>query len=165
MSEKYKPYFVLDFACLSSFLRLKPFPKSERKAANTFGENNLNMKNFALILSTFALFTCFQAQAITFKENILFTSTLEGGQMVPTVNTPATGLGSFMLNRKRDSISINISLRGLSATQVAIYHGKEGSNGTLLFDLSGFLDGNIIRTKLNGSAVISNLSKWMSNDL
>lgn len=123
------------------------------------------MKNFALILSTIALFTCFQAQAITFRENILFSAKLEGTQMVPAVNSAATGLGSFMLNRKRDSISINISLRGISATQVAIYHGKEGSNGVLLFDLSGFLDGNIIRTKLNGATVISNLSKWMSNDL
>jgi CHRD domain/Secretion system C-terminal sorting domain len=106
-----------------------------------------------------------QANAITFRENLLFSSKLGGNQMVPSVTTNAKGIGSFMLNKKRDSISINISTIGLTPTFVGIYQGKSGENGTLLFDLTSAISGQNIAALLKGTNVANNLATLMTDNL
>jgi hypothetical protein len=123
------------------------------------------MKNLKLIFAVLFLFIGMQAKAISFKENLLFTATLEGSQVVPAASTTAKGVGSFMLNKKRDSIAINISMIGLNPTSIGIYQGKIGTNGTLLLDLSSFLEGKRISTLLKGATVTGNFSKLIGEDL
>jgi hypothetical protein len=123
------------------------------------------MKKIRFIIAISFLLFGTLAQAINLKENLLFTARMEGNQVVPANNSNAKGLASFMLNKKRDSISINIGMVGLEATNVAIYAGKEGENGTLLLDLSTFLDGNKISTLIKGAQVTTNIAKWLRGDL
>ncbi len=106
-----------------------------------------------------------RAQTVAFRENLLFTTILAGNQVVPGVSSVATGIGSFMLNKKRDSISVNISFVGLTPTSAGIYVGEAGANGTLLFDLSGNISGGQISKKLSGTDVVSNISKILGDGL
>lgn len=84
--------------------------------------------------------------------------------MVPVGNSDASGVGTFMLNKKRDSLSINISLIGLTPTSVGIYLGKTGEQGTLLLDLSSSINGNSIATRLHGAMVTSNRAKLLNGE-
>ncbi len=120
-----------------------------------------------LLLIAFALFAFSQANAITFKENILFTSTMDGAQAIPSVATSAKGIGSFMLNKTRDAISVNISFMMLSGAplNVSIYQGAPGINGTVFLDLTPFLAGNRIATTISGTDVTANLAKYFNDDL
>jgi hypothetical protein len=123
------------------------------------------MKKTTFILAVFMVFTAAQTKAINFKENVLFTATLEGSQVVPAVASDAKGIASLMLNRRRDSISINISFIGLQSTTVGLYKGRAGENGTLLLDLSPFVSGNTISTRIFGTNVTGNMAKLMEEEL
>ncbi len=105
--------------------------------------------------------------AITFKENLLFTATIDGLQAIPAVSTSAKGIGSFMLNKARTSISVNISFAMLSGipTNVSLYQGAIGTNGVLLLDLTPFMVGNKIATAITGTDVTANLAKYFNDDL
>ncbi|MCE3296880.1 MAG: hypothetical protein K0R65_2594 [Crocinitomicaceae bacterium] len=120
-----------------------------------------------ILLITILLAACFQTNAITFKENLLFTSSMDGQHAIPAVSTSAKGNGSFMLNKTRDSISVNISFAMLSGApvNVSIYQGAEGTNGTLFLDLTPFIVGNKIVTTISGTNVTANLAKYFSDDL
>lgn len=120
-----------------------------------------------ILLIAFSLFAFLQTNAITFKENLLFTSTMDGTHAIPAVTTSAKGIGSFMLNKTRDAIAVNISLAMLSGApvNVSIYQGAEGTNGTLFLDLTPFLAGNRIATTISGTDVTANLAKYFSDDL
>ncbi|MEP7265702.1 MAG: CHRD domain-containing protein [Bacteroidota bacterium] len=123
------------------------------------------MKNNLLI--AISLLAFLQVNAITFKENLLFTSTMDGMHAIPAVSTSAKGIGSFMLNKLRDKISVNISVADLSGApvNVSIYQGAEGTNGTLFLDLTPFLTGNKITTTISGTDVTANLAKYFNDDL
>lgn len=123
------------------------------------------MKKLLLIAS--ALFAYSQANAITFKENLLFTSTMDGTHAIPAVTTSAKGIGSFMLNKNRDTIAVNISFAMLSGApvNVSIYQGAAGTNGTLFLDLTPFLTGNRIATTISGTYVTANYAKYFNDDL
>jgi hypothetical protein len=123
------------------------------------------MKKVNLLLVLFFLMTGLQAQTYYFRENLLFTSAIEGSQMVPASATNAHGIGTFMLNKKRDSLSVNISVNGFTPTFAAIYQGKTGENGTLFLDLSSFIAGKRISTIIKGTNVTSNISKLVGEDL
>src|SRR5689334_16947478 len=102
-----------------------------------------NMKKSIFILSAFLL-SVLQFKAITFRGHLLFTSKLQGAQVVPAVTTNANGVASFILNKTRDSLTISLSMIGLSgpAVNVSLYQGEEGSNGTSVIDLTPSLTGN-----------------------
>lgn len=123
------------------------------------------MKKVKYLLFITFLLVGIAAQAINFRENLLFSAKLEAMQVVPATNSTATGVASLMLNPKRDTLSINIGLVGLNATKIAIYQGGEGKNGILLFDLSPFLSGNTLATRIGGAQVKSNLAKILSDGL
>jgi len=120
-----------------------------------------------LLLIAFSLFAFSQSNAISFKENLLFTSTMDGTQAIPAVTTSAKGIGSFMLNKTRDAIAVNISFAMLSGApvNVGIYQGAMGTNGTLFLDLTPFLTGNRIATTITGTDVTANLAKYFNDDL
>lgn len=120
-----------------------------------------------ILLIAFSLFAFSQGNAIDFKENLLFTSTMDGAHAIPAVSTTAKGIGSFMLNKERDAIAVNISLAMLSGApvNVSIYHGAEGINGTFFLDLTPFLTGNRIATTISGTDVTANLAKYFNDDL
>ena len=123
------------------------------------------MKTLLLIACSFVAFL--QTHAITFKENLLFTSTMDGTHAIPAVTTSAKGIGSFMLNKTRDAIAVNISFAMLSGApvNVSIYQGAEGTNGILFLDLTPFLTGNKIATTITGTDVTANLAKYFNDDL
>ncbi len=124
------------------------------------------MKKSILILATLLL-GALQSQAITFKGHLLFASKLDGAQVVPSVSSNANGVSSFMLNKNRDSLTINLSMTGLSgpAVNVSLYQGNEGFNGTSLINLTSFLNGNKLTTDLTGTNVTAIISKLMSDNL
>ncbi len=108
-----------------------------------------------------------ESTAPGFKENLLFTATMDGQQAIPAVSTSARGIGSFMLNKERNSISVNISLAMLSGTptNVSIYQGAEGTNGSLFLDLTSFIGSNRIATTISGTDVTANLAKYFNDEL
>ncbi len=122
------------------------------------------MRNLKHILTLSLLFSALSAFA-TFRENILFTTRLDGAQVVPAISTNGIGIGSIMLHKKRDTLSINISTLGFVPTTAAIYVGGAGSNGTLLFNLNDAIFGNTVLKKVFGTEVKNNLGKLMSGQL
>ena len=124
------------------------------------------MKKSIFILTTLLL-GALQSKAITFKGHLLFTSKLDGAQVVPSVPSNANGVASFMLNKTRDSLTINLTMIGLSgpAVNVSIYQGNEGTNGSPLIGLTQFLNGNKLTTALAGANVTVIISKLMSDNL
>ncbi len=125
------------------------------------------MKKSTFILTALLLLGVLQSNAITFKGHLLFTSKLNSTQVVPSVSSNANGVASFMLSKTRDSITINLSMIGLSgpATNVSLYQGNEGANGSSLINLTPFLNGNKLTTDLAGMNVTGNISKFMSDNL
>jgi hypothetical protein len=115
---------------------------------------------YTLLLLFFAL----QAHA-TFRENLLFVTQLDGAQMLPATASSGKGMGSVMLNKKRDSLSVSLSTVGLTPTFAAIYVGGVGENGTLLFDLTDGIFGNTILKRLSGTTVKNNVSKLLTAKL
>ncbi len=123
------------------------------------------MKKITIIFTLLFALLGKSAFAFTFRENLLFVAKMDGAQIVPAVSTTAQGIGSFMLNKKRDSIAINLSIIGATPTSIGIYQGKEGQNGTLLFDLTSAIQGKSLATFLRGTNVTGNLTKLFSEDL
>ncbi len=122
------------------------------------------MRNLKHILTLSLLFSALSAFA-TFRENILFTTRLDGAQVVPAISTNGIGIGSIMLHKKRDTLSVNISTLGFVPTTAAIYVGGTGTNGTLLFNLNDAIFGNTVLKKVFGTEVKNNLGKLMSGQL
>ncbi len=118
------------------------------------------------LLFTFLLFQMLtRGHAADLRADFLFLSTLEGSQVVPPVTTNASGVGSFLLNVNRDSISVNVSMVGALATSAGIYFGSEGTAGTLLIDLTPNLQGNRIATSITGTDLTTNLADLLKGKL
>jgi hypothetical protein len=124
------------------------------------------MKKMLFSFAT-VLWCVIQAQAITFKENLLFSAKLEGAEVVPAITTNAKGIASLMLNKTRDSIAVNMSFNGLSGipTNVWLYQGPAGSNGGQLIDLTAYLTGNRISMHLNGASVTGNMANLFKEQI
>jgi hypothetical protein len=67
---------------------------------------------------------------------IHFTATLNGGQEVPPVVTPATGSGSFELSGDLTELRYFVSYQGMTASDVGLHGGATGANGTLIRGLT-----------------------------
>lgn len=124
------------------------------------------MKNFTKsILLIIGLAFSFQGNAAHFKDQILLTARMNGGQEVPAVTTNSVGLAAFSLNATRDTMCISMTATGLSGaiTGVHIHAGASGANGPVIFDLTGFLSGNSLTASITGSnltaALLSNYLK------
>jgi CHRD domain/Secretion system C-terminal sorting domain len=139
--------------------------ESMRFPCFTFLKIKTMKKNlFFLILP---LLIALNAGAITFKENLLFSAELDASQVIPAVNSGGKGIGAFMLNKNRDSVSVAMSFIGLSGSPVGvkIYQGSETINGTLLTDLSAFISGNQVKTNLGGAIVAALLTDLYADHL
>lgn len=122
------------------------------------------MKNLRHIFTLFLLLATLRTYA-AFRENVLFVAQMDGAQMVPAIQSYARGIGSVMLNKKRDTLSINISAVGLQPTFVGLYVGSEGANGTLLFDLSDAIYGRSVLKRIGGAEVKTKVAKLMGDQL
>ena len=113
-------------------------------------------KILLLLLMNYA----FSAFAIHFTEHILFTAKLGGAEMVPPVVGQASGVSAFTLNPTRDSIAVNACFNQLSSaiTQVAIYRGEAGANGSMVLDLSANVGNNVLNTLLTDDFLENNLA-------
>src|SRR5262245_20235290 len=72
-----------------------------------------------------------------FSANLMFTDHLTGAQETPAVITEAEGVGSFIINATRDTMCVNITVRGLSGpiAAIAIYQGDTGVAGPAVIPL------------------------------
>jgi hypothetical protein len=122
------------------------------------------MRNTKHLFTCFLLLLSMPAFAI-FRENVLFSVQLDGAQMVPISNSNARGLGSVMLNKKRDSITIHLNLLDLAPGSAGVYVGLPGANGSLLFDLSDGVFGRTIVKRFGGTLVKNNIAQLMTNGL
>ncbi len=128
--------------------------------------NPLTMKKVLLILVT-VLLNVSQSHAIVFKGHLLFTSKLDGSQVVPSVSSNANGVASMILNSNRDAITINLSFIGLSGPviNVSLFSGSAGTNGSSLTDLTSFLVGNKLNTTLSVTSITGIITKLMSGQV
>jgi hypothetical protein len=124
------------------------------------------MKTITFILSVL-LVNALPLKAISLKGNLLFTSTLDAQQVLPSTNSSAKGVASLMMSKNRDSVTINMSLINLSSTitSVGLYYGSANVNGTLVMSLTTFLNGNKLTTDLTGLSVSNNRTKFFNEDL
>lgn len=122
------------------------------------------MRTSQHLLAFFLLFTAFHAEA-KFRENILFTAQMDGSQMSTPTASIAKGIGTVMLNKKRDSLSISFSIVGTTPTFAAIFIGEEGKDGTLLFDLSDGISGKTIIKRLSGANIKNNIKYLLTDRL
>lgn len=120
-------------------------------------------KILLLLLMNYA----FSAFAIHFTEHILFTAKLGGAEMVPPVVGQASGVSAFTLNPTRDSIAVNACFNQLSSaiTQVAIYRGEAGANGSMVLDLSANVGNNVLNTLLTDDFLENNLAYFFDESL
>ena len=120
-------------------------------------------KILLLLLMNYA----FSAFAIHFTEHILFTAKLGGAEMVPPVVGQASGVSAFTLNPTRDSIAVNACFNQLSSaiTQVAIYRGEAGANGSMVLDLSANVGNNVLNTLLTDDFLENNLAYLFDESL
>ncbi|WP_417590706.1 CHRD domain-containing protein [Owenweeksia hongkongensis] len=108
-------------------------------------------KIYTLMLACLA-FT-FTATAAHLSGNLLLTAKMTGSQEVPAVTTNAVGLGSFFLNEDMDTLCVNITAINLSGpiTGIHVHQGAAGTNGSVVTNLTPFINGNKITATLTGS--------------
>ncbi len=116
--------------------------------------------NLALALSVFIPFA---AQANHLSGKLLFAARFTGSQEVPPVTTNATGVGTFFLNATMDTLCVNITVNGLSGsiTGAHIHTGAAGTNGGVLLDFTGDIQGNSIMATITGAALTPELLEAM----
>ncbi|HRJ15040.1 MAG TPA: CHRD domain-containing protein [Saprospiraceae bacterium] len=91
------------------------------------------------------------AAAQIFRNNrILFTTDLNGGQVIPSVNNSARGIVTVLISEDRTHISINGVFHGLSGPVTAchIHTGSPTANGPVLINLSNNVSGNRLRADI-----------------
>jgi hypothetical protein len=75
-----------------------------------------------------------------------YTADLKGSELVPALSTNAYGLGSVGLSLDKKRIDFKVICQNLSGaiTQVKLYTGQPGTNGTEVMDLSNSVTGNVV---------------------
>jgi len=105
-----------------------------------------------LLLLVFSLFfiSVFNLQADHLSGSLQVTARMNGANSVPAVTTDAQGLGIFTVSLDKKSVSVDISLSGLSGPLVGIHvhEGAAGTAGPVVINLSDFVQGNRVTTTL-----------------
>ncbi|HEX5112172.1 MAG TPA: CHRD domain-containing protein [Saprospiraceae bacterium] len=85
------------------------------------------------------------------EQDFTFVANMNGAQEIPAVTTDGLGLASIHYTRGTLALEINAQLTGLSSTitGVHIHSGAPDANGPVIVDLSGLIDGNIIRGNID----------------
>jgi hypothetical protein len=84
-----------------------------------------------------------------FGKNILIASRMNGSNSVPAITTKGIGVSTITFNEDYTRATINASFANLSSavTDVHIHSGNAGTNGPVLFNLSGdYKDGRLTAT-------------------
>src|SRR6187431_197263 len=88
------------------------------------------------------------------SSQLLFSAKMTGDQEVPALTLDAQGLGIFTLDEKRTTLYVNVSLNNLSGpiTGIHIHDGVAGQNGSVIFNLEPYLNGNRVKAVLKDIA-------------
>src|SRR5688572_12381702 len=92
----------------------------------------------SMMLTCLFALTSFVVFADHLADRLLFSSRLNGTNIVPTpITSTASGVAGFMLNNSRDTLYMNFSTTGLSGaiTGFHIHEGGEKDNGPVILDL------------------------------
>ena len=97
-----------------------------------------------------ALWSSFTLHADHLSDILQMTARMSGDYEVPLVTTDAQGVGIFTLDNRKNTLSVDVSVAGLSGdiTGVHFHEGAIGSNGGVVHALTDFVSGNRIRTLL-----------------
>lgn len=87
---------------------------------------------------------------ISRNNRMLFTTDLNGGQVIPSVNNSARGIVTILISEDRTHMSINGVFNGLSGPVTAchIHTGAPTANGAILINLSNNVSGNRLRADI-----------------
>ncbi len=117
------------------------------------------MKKFTIALLYLGFICAFSIYAQPgFTSNLLFVAKLVGEEEVPSVVTNAIGEANLFLNENRDSLCINITVKGLSGpiTGAHIHEGPYGGIGNVAINFTNNVSGNRISTIIT-APVLDNL--------
>lgn len=119
------------------------------------------LKNLSILL--LALMGSFTSQADHLSDVLQLTARMSGANEVPAVTTDAQGVGIFTLDSRKNTLSIDVSVAGLSGdiTGIHFHEGAIGENGGVVHNLSDFVSGNRIRTTLK-DLTPDDVSKFLS---
>jgi CHRD domain/Secretion system C-terminal sorting domain len=97
---------------------------------------------------------------ILLESDASFTSNLNGSQQVPAITTQASGLAVFKLSKSNTRMNFLVVTDSLSGpiTSAHLHMGAAGTNGSVVFDLMPFINGNSIVGELDPTAFLSDLN-------
>jgi len=95
----------------------------------------------------------FSVSAAHLRDQILLSARMNGGEEVPAVSTNAVGVAAVTLNGRMDSLSVNLTVTGLSGniTGAHFHKGNPGSNGPVVFNLMSFMSGTSAAGYITGA--------------
>jgi hypothetical protein len=93
------------------------------------------------------------------ESDIPYSAWLNGAQESPAVNTPAYGLGSFVLCKDSSKLKINVVVQGLTSaiTAAHLHVGAPGVSGPAVVDLSEAVNDSVISTEIDPSNILGQL--------
>jgi hypothetical protein len=108
------------------------------------------MKKITLLLAVAITLANYHYVSASFSSNLLFTAKLTGDQETPPVGTAGYGVATFILNATRDTLCVSVMVRDLSSaiTSAHIHLGNFGASGVSVFDLTPYITGNKIETRI-----------------
>ncbi len=113
------------------------------------------MKKFFTLVFLFSVFQIQLVHAGHLRDHIQFSARINGAQEVPAVTTNAQGVATFTLNPGRDTLCILGGFTGLSAqaSGAHLHEAGSGMNGSVVLDLTPFINGNTISAAITGAAL------------
>ena len=118
-------------------------------------------KNLFLLLVAFCCSLTLHADHLS--DILQMTARLSGSNEVPAVMTDAQGVGIFTLDSRKNTLSIDVSVAGLSGdiTGIHVHEGAVGNNGGVVYNLTNSVSGNRVRAVLRG-LTSDEVSKFLS---
>lgn len=97
--------------------------------------------------------------------SLQLTARMTGAQEVPAVNSSAQGLGVFTLSIDKQAMQIEVAAADLSGpiTGIHVHEGAAGTNGPVVFDLTGGIDGCRVSSVLTGFSAAER-AKFLAGD-